>query len=261
VRPAGGRGDHGLECRDGQARDRRSGHLGRAQGLRAYLNTLAQNAILLTQSDVAQLMADAAPRWRLSVWNGTSYDTLDSTLVPTAGTMYDIAATHSGSHLDMYVNGAAQGTGIAASARVITTGNDVRIGGDAVNTGRGADGGFEYAYIYNRALSAGEVRALYADPYGMWQNASPVEPRYWVGVTLAPQFAVPTSDVSVGAWTTDTGATTNLYQAVDETTASDADYIQSETNPSSSAATLGLGSLGDPSSSVGHVLHYRISRT
>jgi hypothetical protein len=38
-------------------------------------------------------------------------------------------------------------------------------------------------------------------------------------------------DLSAGAWTTDAGATTGLYATVDETVASDADYIQSSASP------------------------------
>jgi hypothetical protein len=51
------------------------------------------------------------------------------------------------------------------------------------------------------------------------------------GVAGTPQYARPTSDQSAGTWTTDTGGTTNLYAAIDETSPSDADYIQSIAAP------------------------------
>lgn len=46
-----------------------------------------------------------------------------------------------------------------------------------------------------------------------------------------PQLGRPFGDVSDGTWTTDTGATVDLYVAIDETSASDADYIQSIAGP------------------------------
>lgn len=67
--------------------------------------------------------------------------------------------------------------------------------------------------------------------------------------TLTPltgQIALPVSDVSVGAWTTDTGGTTGLYAAVGESTPNDGSYVQSPINPSSSQYTLRLGMLQPP---------------
>lgn len=51
------------------------------------------------------------------------------------------------------------------------------------------------------------------------------------GVTGTPQYARPSSDSSVGTWTTDLGGTTNLYATIDETAFDDADYIQSIAAP------------------------------
>lgn len=51
------------------------------------------------------------------------------------------------------------------------------------------------------------------------------------GSAGTPQYARPTSDSSVGTWTTNAGGTTNLYQTIDETAFDDADYIQSIAAP------------------------------
>jgi hypothetical protein len=51
------------------------------------------------------------------------------------------------------------------------------------------------------------------------------------GVAGTPQFARPTSDSSVGTWTTDLGGTTNLYATIDEVSVDDADYMQSVAGP------------------------------
>jgi hypothetical protein len=42
-----------------------------------------------------------------------------------------------------------------------------------------------------------------------------------------PNFARPSADVSRGSWTTQSGATTNLWSTIDEATADDADFVQS----------------------------------
>lgn len=75
----------------------------------------------------------------------------------------------------------------------------------------------------------------------------------------ARQFAVPTSDFSVGAWTTQLGGTTNLFAVVDETTPDDTDYIRSELAPSSSPVTLGIGTLSTPGTGPQY-LRYRYGK-
>lgn len=79
------------------------------------------------------------------------------------------------------------------------------------------------------ALASGNPGLYSSTPYtsGIVDN--------WEGGPLADlvaeQVGHASADVSVGTWTTDTGATTNLYQAIDETTPSDTDYIISIATP------------------------------
>lgn len=75
-----------------------------------------------------------------------------------------------------------------------------------------------------------------------------------------PQYARPSSDVSIGAWTTDTGSISNLYAAIDETSANDADFIRSEGSPVASVCTIALSSVTDPVSSSGHIHRYRYAK-
>jgi hypothetical protein len=58
------------------------------------------------------------------------------------------------------------------------------------------------------------------------------------------QFARPVSDVAAGGWTASTGS--DLYAMVDESAASDADYITSDAAPAADAAVVTLGSLSTP---------------
>lgn len=68
------------------------------------------------------------------------------------------------------------------------------------------------------------------------------------GTAKAGQIAVSDADISVGAWTTDLGGTTNLYQSIDEAVIDTADYIQSETAPSASVYRGRLSDLELPES-------------
>lgn len=76
-----------------------------------------------------------------------------------------------------------------------------------------------------------------------------------------PQTAYATADVTDGAWTDQAGSNVNLFAAIDEVTASDADYIRSDASPATaSAVRLGLGTLGDPAVSTGHIVRYRLGK-
>lgn len=79
------------------------------------------------------------------------------------------------------------------------------------------------------------------------------------GVTLTQLR--PNADTSIGSWTTHTGSTSNLFQTIDETVADDNDFIQSETNPSSSIARFALTDTGNPSINTNHTLRYRYYKT
>ena len=74
------------------------------------------------------------------------------------------------------------------------------------------------------------------------------------------QFARPSADSADGLWTDQAGGT-SLFGALDESVASDSDYIQSGDAPSADVVKIKLGSLTDPVSSTGHVVRYRIGKT
>lgn len=66
------------------------------------------------------------------------------------------------------------------------------------------------------------------------------------------QFARPDSIITAGSWT---GAATDI----DESVASDADFIFSPNNPNNTVE-IGLSNVSDPSSSSGHVLRVRLTQ-
>lgn len=75
-----------------------------------------------------------------------------------------------------------------------------------------------------------------------------------------PQYARPASDISIGAWTTETGSASNLFASIDETTANDADFIRSNGSPRNSVCIIGLSGVTDPVSSTGHAYRYRYAK-
>ncbi len=89
---------------------------------------------------------------------------------------------------------------------------------------------------------------------------------YWGGlllrfapVTASNQHLAPSADSVDGTWT-DQAAGTALAAAIDESSASDTDYIQSVDSPSAAGCRVKLASGSDPSLSTGHVIHWRVAK-
>lgn len=76
---------------------------------------------------------------------------------------------------------------------------------------------------------------------------------------VVEQFLSPSADSVDGAWT-DNAAGTALAAAIDETTASDGDYIQSENSPNNSGCRVKVAAGSDPGISTGHVIRWRCRR-
>jgi hypothetical protein len=74
-----------------------------------------------------------------------------------------------------------------------------------------------------------------------------------------PQFARPDADTTLGNFQDQAAGTTNIFQAIDETSASDSDYIRSPQSPSSEVYVCRLSDVTDPVSSSNHVMRMRVS--
>jgi hypothetical protein len=81
-----------------------------------------------------------------------------------------------------------------------------------------------------------------------------------ITVTQAGQHLAPSADSVDGSWTDQAGGTA-LAAAIDETSASDSDFIRSEFAPASSACRVKLAAGTDPASSSGHTIHWRTGKT
>lgn len=73
------------------------------------------------------------------------------------------------------------------------------------------------------------------------------------------QFARPDSDVAAGGWTPQGGPVT-LFDALNEITPDDLDFIESANNPALDTSEVGLSNVDDPAVSTGHVLRYRYAK-
>lgn len=73
-----------------------------------------------------------------------------------------------------------------------------------------------------------------------------------------PQFGRPSVDTYNGdGYTDQAGGSTNLFDTINESVASDADYIRTVTSPTSDVYVTKLTSVTDPVSSSGHVVRWR----
>lgn len=71
-----------------------------------------------------------------------------------------------------------------------------------------------------------------------------------------PQYARPISDVSAGGWTTNSGSATNLFAAIDEDPANDADFIQCSATVNDSCK-IKLSTVEAALIKRGHIVRYR----
>lgn len=60
------------------------------------------------------------------------------------------------------------------------------------------------------------------------------------------QFLRPNADTALDSWTDDGGGATNIFQAIDEATRDDLDFIRSPNNPSSQTYEAALSSASTP---------------
>jgi len=74
------------------------------------------------------------------------------------------------------------------------------------------------------------------------------------------QFGRPSTDTTNQSFVDQADGSTNIYTAIDEAIASDADYIKSALAPTSDVYVTKLTSLEDPQVSTGHTVRYRYAK-
>jgi|TARA_B100001778_G_scaffold314532_1_gene299880 hypothetical protein len=75
------------------------------------------------------------------------------------------------------------------------------------------------------------------------------------------QYARPDADISDGDWLNQSDSNTNLYASIDESSASDSDYIYAEDEGYGSGSDIvciiGLGDINEPDGNADHKIKYR----
>jgi hypothetical protein len=72
-----------------------------------------------------------------------------------------VAGVYDGAHVSFYLNGELVGTPLAASGRIMPSHRPLQIGHDASNPERYFHGLIDEARVYNTALSAAQIQAIY----------------------------------------------------------------------------------------------------
>lgn len=180
--------------------------------------------------------------------DGQAASTLSS-VDPVTARPFVIAGDGSGSALyyggNKYLSSAITPTARSTSRIVIF--------GDRYADGTYVIGGQVFLYAFwSRRLREQEIASLSRNP---WQLFAPEQIPFFTPIVTA-QYARPVSDAAAGAWTASSGS--DLYAMLDETAASDADYI---VTTGASTCEVALGALTDPAVSTGHIVRYRISAT
>jgi Concanavalin A-like lectin/glucanases superfamily len=78
----------------------------------------------------------------------------------------------------------------------------------------------------------------------------------WFLLSAVLQYARPSSDIAANGWLPSTGS--DLFAMLDETSASDADYIYSPDNPTTQQFEVKLSTVNDPAVSTGHTISIRL---
>lgn len=74
------------------------------------------------------------------------------------------------------------------------------------------------------------------------------------------QYARPSTDTETNGWVTQAGSASNLFDAINEATADDADYVRIS-SPHGEVLKVDLSLVADPQSAAGHVVRYRIGKS
>jgi hypothetical protein len=166
--------------------------------------------------------------------NRTRFDM--SNAFPTAGWYHVTASWLGGANRLLVINGVdvSSLTGITQSAATnidnrANASDYLQIG--MVNGGNALAGAVAYARIWKRSLSINQMMALHRQPYQLYKPFS----RTIASIVSITAITRPSSDIAANGWSS-TGAT--MWGVINETTASDVDYIYSPDGTTSTTLCL-----------------------
>lgn len=200
---------------------------------------------------------DRQLRWK--IFDGAEKLVISANGLVNVGQTHLTVATVDGTTTRLYHDGQEVGSTPAGDSYTGYTAPPLKVGGLIASDAAGrANFRCELVAVWGHALAPAQIEKLYEEPYGLL--APPVWRRYFVAAPSA-QILAPVADVSAGTWTTDTGATTNLYAAIDEASANDADYVRSSLSPvTADEVKVRLGPATDPAVGTGHIARIRYGK-
>lgn len=157
-----------------------------------------------------------------------------------------VAMTNDGVNTRFYTKGRLN---CSVAGTTLPNANNNRRTSVAGSNGTQAVQSVALALVWNRPITLGEYQRLFFDPEVVFGSEDSL-----LASLSQPQIVYPTGDVAGGTWLPSTG--TDLYACIDETAASDADYISTV---NASTCEVALSTLSDPASSSGHIVRYRLS--
>lgn len=169
------------------------------------------------------------------------------------------AVTYDGSSTSnipkFYINGSLYTGTITTmnspAGALVTAGKNISVGGRLDVTTRQLAGSLSFAAAWNRDLTAPEIFSL---SQNLWQIFQPDRSAIFLPATsVTLTYLRPSADISTGSWAPSAGTT--LYETLDEVSASDADYIQTQA-PSTCEIQLSAGSA--PLAKTNHTLKYSL---
>ena len=179
---------------------------------------------------VARAGATGASR-TFQIYDNSASAATESPALNIRGTITRTNWGHTDSNWHLYTvsyNGSAATVyGDAALSFAVTVGTaaeetaePITIGSRTGTSGAPITGNIAFVRIWSRALTQREHQQMWANPYQIFKPAQ----RLIGAVVSAPSITRPNSDVTVTGWTGDPD-NTNLYNNIDETSASDTDFI------------------------------------
>ena len=143
-----------------------------------------------------------------------------------------------GTSHEIYKDGILLASASATAKNISQASRYTAIGSRGNGTTESFDKNVAMAAGFNRALLPNEISNL-----NPWKIFAPVSRAIWVPTSSAVvSITRPTSDVTTTGWTGNPDNTT-LFNNIDESTASDTDYITSPTIGTSESITFGMSSL------------------
>jgi hypothetical protein len=152
-----------------------------ALNLTSRITVAAWVNITAVPSDHRAVISKGDSAWRIStlqsqrkfhfaVGGAPDWPAADGSQEVAAGQWHHVAGTYDGAAIRLYVDGVLDGTRAYSGSIGVNT-QPVFIGENAQETGRGWNGLIDDVLVYNRALSADEIKSLVAPPQQQTQEA------------------------------------------------------------------------------------------